>query len=249
MAGWRTVFLGPAVPVETVLETARREKAELVGVSYRLTPETGERLLASFAEEADDLRSGGVRFAFGGTPPVAARARALGFFERVFEGGESPETVLAYLHGQVEAARGAADFPQRTVERIAWKAPFPLIRHHFGLPTLEATRRGIAAIADGLTRTHRRIFFTLSVRTGAGRERGVCLYAVRRITAVFMPSAAQETILCCAHTRAQMISFDWQRCTRKQSISPGARFPYSGSIKWMDAAHGTWRARSVNTRR
>ena len=67
-AGWRTVFLGPAVPVEQVLEVARREKADLVGVSYRLTPETGERLLAAFAEQADDLRTAGVRFAFGGTP-------------------------------------------------------------------------------------------------------------------------------------------------------------------------------------
>jgi methanogenic corrinoid protein MtbC1 len=58
-AGWRVVFLGPAVAVEEFLEEARREKADLVGVSYRLTPETGERLLAEFAEEADDLRATG----------------------------------------------------------------------------------------------------------------------------------------------------------------------------------------------
>ena len=99
-AGWRTVFLGPAVPVEEVLEMARREDATLVGVSYRLTPETGERLLAEFAEEADDLRAVGVRFAFGGTPPVAQRARAIGFFDRVFDGSEPAEAVLAYLKGQ-----------------------------------------------------------------------------------------------------------------------------------------------------
>src|SRR5512136_3071240 len=96
-AGWRTVFLGPAIPVEQVLEAARREQADLVGVSYRLTPETGERLLADFAEAADNLREAGTRFAFGGTPPVAERARAIGFFERIFEGGEPAETVLAYL--------------------------------------------------------------------------------------------------------------------------------------------------------
>ena len=40
------------------------------------------------------------------------------------------------------------DYPQTTVERIAWKAPYPLIRHHFGLPTLEATLSGIEQIAD-----------------------------------------------------------------------------------------------------
>ena len=74
-AGWRTVFLGPAVPVEQRAGgSAQTRSADLVGVSYRLTPETGERLLAEFAEAADDLRAAGVRFAFGGTPPVG-RAR------------------------------------------------------------------------------------------------------------------------------------------------------------------------------
>ena len=32
--------------------------------------------------------------------------------------------------------------------RIALKAPFPLLRHHFGLPTLAATTKGIAQIAE-----------------------------------------------------------------------------------------------------
>jgi methylmalonyl-CoA mutase cobalamin-binding subunit len=147
-AGWRTVFLGPAVPVEKMLQAARREKADLVGVSYRLTPETGERLLAEFAEEADDLRTAGVRFAFGGTPPVAERVRAIGFFERIFDCGEPPEAVLAYLKGQAHAEPAEADCPQSTVARIAWKAPFPILRHHFGLPTVKATQEGIALIAD-----------------------------------------------------------------------------------------------------
>ena len=38
--------------------------------------------------------------------------------------------------------------PQTLVERIAWKSPYPLLRHHFGLPTVEATRAGIEQIAD-----------------------------------------------------------------------------------------------------
>ena len=88
-AGWRTVFLGPAVPIERVLQAAQQEKADLVGVSYRLTPETGERLLGEFAEAADELRGHGVRFVFGGTPPVAARAQRLGFFERIFDGSQA----------------------------------------------------------------------------------------------------------------------------------------------------------------
>jgi methylmalonyl-CoA mutase cobalamin-binding subunit len=147
-AGWRTVFLGPAVSVDDLLVAAQREGASLVGVSYRLTPETGERLLADFAEAADDLRSSGVRFAFGGTPPVAERARAIGFFEQVFAGDESADAVLRYLRGTAASAATESDFPQTAVERITAQAPYPILRHHFGLPTLAATQAGIARIAE-----------------------------------------------------------------------------------------------------
>lgn len=152
LAGWRTVFLGPAVSVDDFLAAARREKADLVGVSYRLTPETGERLLGEFAEAADDLRAAGVRFAFGGTPPVAERARQTGFFEAVFDGSQPDEAVLAWLKGESIVGRGfepaLMEYPQTTIERRRWKAPFPLLRHHFGLPTMDATVAGIRQIAE-----------------------------------------------------------------------------------------------------
>jgi hypothetical protein len=34
------------------------------------------------------------------------------------------------------------------VERIKWKSPYPILRHHFGLPTMEATIDGIKRIAE-----------------------------------------------------------------------------------------------------
>ncbi|NJC94997.1 MAG: methionine synthase [Anaerolineales bacterium] len=147
-AGWRTVFLGPAVSVEEMIQTARREKADMVGVSYRLTPETGERLLGEFAEAASELHEKGVRFAFGGTPPVAERVEKIGFFERVFDGSQPPEAILAYLKGRQNGSAKEADFPQSTVERIQWKSPYPILRHHFGLPTMEDTIAGIEKIAE-----------------------------------------------------------------------------------------------------
>ncbi|HAE57938.1 MAG TPA: methionine synthase [Anaerolineae bacterium] len=148
-AGWKTIFLGPAVPVEQVLEAARREKADLVGVSYRLTPETGERLLGQFAEAASELHEAGVKFAFAGTPPVAEKAEKLsGFFDKIFDSSESPEQVLAYLKGQPARDLSEKDFPQRTVDRILWKRPYPILRHHFGLPTMEDTLRDIELIAE-----------------------------------------------------------------------------------------------------
>lgn len=147
-AGWRTVFLGPAVSIEHFLQAARQENADLIGVSYRLTPATGERLLADFAEEADELRSAGTRFAFGGTPPIAERARALGFFEQVFDGSESHDAVRAYLKGQNLQQATESTFPQATIARIQWKAPAPILRHHFGLPTMSDSVAGIAKIAE-----------------------------------------------------------------------------------------------------
>jgi methylmalonyl-CoA mutase cobalamin-binding subunit len=146
-AGWRTVFLGPAVSIEDVLQAAHDEGASLVGISYRLTPQTGERLLGEFAEAADELRQAGVRFVFGGTPPVAEKATRLGFFERVFDGNQLPEEILAYLKGQTTPPVSEQDFPSTTIERIHSKSPFPLIRHHFGLPTMEETLAGVEEIA------------------------------------------------------------------------------------------------------
>ncbi len=149
LAGWRTVFLGPAVPIDTFLQAVRDEKADLVGVSYRLTPETGERLLGEFAEAADDLRHQGVRFAFGGTPPVASRARAMpGFFDVTFDGSQSREEIMAYLRGEPFTPGNAASYPTDTIARIHWKAPYPILRHHFGLPTIQNTLEGVQKIAE-----------------------------------------------------------------------------------------------------
>ncbi|MEA3327625.1 MAG: cobalamin B12-binding domain-containing protein [Chloroflexota bacterium] len=147
-AGWRTVFLGPAISIDEVISAAREENADLVGVSYRLTPETGERLLGEFSEAADELRQRGIRFAFGGTPPVAERAEALGFFEIVFDGTENADEILAYLRGQKPGAMDESDYPQTTIERVEWKAPYPILRHHYGQPTMEATLKGIQQIAE-----------------------------------------------------------------------------------------------------
>jgi hypothetical protein len=78
---------------------------------------------------------------------VAEKARRLGFFEQVFDGSEPAEEVLVYLKGESLARASAQDYPQTTVERIRWKAPFPLLRHHFGLPTMEETVKGVEQIS------------------------------------------------------------------------------------------------------
>ena len=147
-AGWQTVFLGPSVPIEEFVRKADQENADLVAVSYRLTPETGERLLARFAESADYLREKGAMMVFGGTPPVAERAEKLGFFDSVFDGTETYEDIIAFLKGESAGEMTEKNYPQDTLNRIKWKAPYPLLRHHYGQPTMKATEAGIRRIAE-----------------------------------------------------------------------------------------------------
>jgi methylmalonyl-CoA mutase cobalamin-binding subunit len=148
MAGWRTVFLGPAVSIDDAIQSAEEENADLLAVSYRLTPDTGERLLAQFAESADHAREGGMQMAFGGTPPVAERVEKLGFFDAVFDGNQTYEEILAFLKGETSQGKKEDHFPKTTIERINWKSPYPLLRHHFGLPNMADTIAGIEKIAQ-----------------------------------------------------------------------------------------------------
>ncbi len=151
--GYRTIFTGPATPVDDFVEAIRRELPDIVAVSYRLTPETARSLLMEFGEACSDaglLEGKEVRFIFGGTPPVAAVAREVGLFDAVFSGEEPTEAVIAYLRGKPLDAMQPADYPNELIPRIAWKAPYPVLRHHFGLPapTIEPTVRGIEQIAE-----------------------------------------------------------------------------------------------------
>jgi methylmalonyl-CoA mutase cobalamin-binding subunit len=147
-AGWKTIFLGPAVSIEKIIDVAKAEQADLVGVSYRLTPENGQRLVAEFAEAADHLLARGTRFVFGGTPPVVDAVEKIGFFEKCFDGHETQSQVLEYLQESKNKIQGYVMPPQTTIERILRKRPFPIIRHHFGLPSLKETVDGIEKISN-----------------------------------------------------------------------------------------------------
>lgn len=146
--GWQTVYLGPAVSIERFLSAIRHHNPDLIAVSYRLTPETGEALLKQFTAAVRQAGFEKKRYVFGGIPPLAEKARQLGFFERCFSGEEPLDEVIAYLKGELWQGTTEQDFPQTFVERLAWKKPFPLLRHHFGRPTVEETLQGIREIAE-----------------------------------------------------------------------------------------------------
>lgn len=148
--GWHTVYLGPAVSVADFVRAIQEHQAELIAVSYRLTPETGVSLLRQFITAARVAGVGERRYVFGGTPPVCEEARALDFFERCFSGEESVDEVVDYLRGRLHEGASATHYPQTFRDRLAWRAPVPLLRHHFGRPTVAETERGIVQIAEAM---------------------------------------------------------------------------------------------------
>ena len=145
--GYKTVFLGPAVSVRELIGAIRETDADLVGISYRLSPESAKYHLTNLKNSLTEEGLIDRRYVFGGTPPAAEVAKSTGLFERVFDGTEPVEEVLSVLKGRKEGV-GPENYPQTLLERIEWKAPYPVLRHHFGLPSLEETIRGIGKIAE-----------------------------------------------------------------------------------------------------
>ncbi len=148
--GYQTEFTGPATSVEGFIAAAQEVDPDIIGVSYRLTPENAALLLADFKRAVEEAGLAHKRFVFGGTPPVADVARRTGLFEAVFDGRDPVEAVVAYLKGTPLHEMKAEDFPQEVIERIRWKAPFPILRHHFGIPaeSIDPTVEGIEKIAE-----------------------------------------------------------------------------------------------------
>jgi len=144
--GYQTEFLGAAKSPEELASLAKEKKPDILAVGYRLDPNAAGKLIERLkkALEKEGVRP---RLVFGGTPPVAKVAKASGIFEAVFSGQESIDEVIAFLRGD-SVAKEEKDYPNTLVKRIRWKAPYPILRHHFGLPTLEDTRVGIEKISD-----------------------------------------------------------------------------------------------------
>jgi hypothetical protein len=146
-AGYDTEFLGAAVPVDRFVEAVREHDPDLVGISYRLTPEVARNLIADLKQRLEEAGLARRRFVFAGTPPVCAVAEEFSWFERFFSGLEEPEDTWRYLKGE-PAPREPEDWGTTQLARSDKKKPYPLLRHHFGLPSLDETIAGIKRIAE-----------------------------------------------------------------------------------------------------
>lgn len=144
--GFRTAFLGPAVPVDRLIEELSTRRPDIAAISYRLTPESAVELFAELAHGLEGSGLKGIRLFFGGTPPVAEKARESGLFETVFSGGESREAMIGLLTGRGTGEDGE-EYPQTLIERVERSRPYPLLRHHLGLETVERTVEAADRIA------------------------------------------------------------------------------------------------------
>lgn len=144
--GYKTEFLGAAMPVKKFIDAVVEYRPDIAAISYRLTPQVAEALFDELKKEICNYQLTDIRFLFGGTPPVAEIAAQSGIFDQVFSGKESQQTVIDLLEQQ-SSITTAKNIARTLVERIKQMEPAPLLRHHLGLETVEKTAQHARTIA------------------------------------------------------------------------------------------------------
>jgi hypothetical protein len=148
--GYETRFVGSAVDIKRLIDEIKSYKPDIVGISYRLTPESAVDLFREFEKQVAEVFSD-ISFILGTTASVAEllkKENLLKMFDHVFTGGESRDDITEYLQGKKLEDLKDQIPPQSLLERISFKKPFPILRHHFGRPTMDETVKGIGEIAE-----------------------------------------------------------------------------------------------------
>lgn len=146
--GYETMFLGPANGIDAVIGKVAEHRPSMVSLGYRLTPANVVPLVRELIEKSGRLAHRPV-WVFAGTRPVAEEVKKLGFFDVVFDGTEDLDDCIAFLRTGAFGKKGSAEIhAQNLADRIRQKQPYPLLRHHFGLPSFEETERGVGEIAE-----------------------------------------------------------------------------------------------------
>lgn len=145
--GHRTEFLGAAVSIDKLICAILDMNPDVVSVGFRLTPESVIPLLDALQNQIKLKNLNNITWLFGGTKPVADIARRYSFFSKIFDGTEDLDDTIQYLKGN-NLREVTASYPQTLIDRINSKYPYPILRHHFGLPSLDETFDGIQKIAE-----------------------------------------------------------------------------------------------------
>jgi len=144
--GHNCIFIGTRIKIPDLLLQIKREKPDMVALSYRLTPKAAENIFRTLKKHIQKLQPKGIKFAFGGTDSVCCVARKFKIFDFIISSQEDMRKISVFLTGK-ENDEKKIDYPQDLVKRIEKFYPYPLIRHHFGLPSLKETIKGAEIIA------------------------------------------------------------------------------------------------------
>jgi methylmalonyl-CoA mutase cobalamin-binding subunit len=144
--GYDTKFLGAALTIDKLLQAVKEEMPDIVGVSFRLTPEPLKAILEEMKQKIEHMNMDNVKWVFGGTEPTSEVAKESGIFSRIFDGMEDTDEVIGFLKGR--SLSKTEQYPGDLVSRIKSKYPYPILRHHLGLPSLSDTIESIEKIAE-----------------------------------------------------------------------------------------------------
>ena len=144
--GYETIYAGPAVSVDKILDIIGKTDADIVALGYRLTPENLVPILNELKEKSVLLKKQPV-WIFGGTKPTSKIAFESNFFDKIFDGTEDLDDCIAYLRNAGND-KFEEVYENKLVPRLKSKQPYPLLRHHFGLPSYTQTLEGVKKIAD-----------------------------------------------------------------------------------------------------
>jgi hypothetical protein len=144
---YKTEFIGIGLSIKELIKNIYEKKPDIVALSYRLTPEPLNEILKELAEEIEsDSYLKELEWLFGGTHPTAEVAAKYNIFDKIFDGREDIDEVIAYLKG-IEYTDNQ-NYPKDIISRIKSKYPYPVLRHHLGLTSIEKTVEAIEKIAD-----------------------------------------------------------------------------------------------------
>ena len=144
--GYETEFIGIGISIDELISNIREKKPDIVALSYRLTPEPLVAILKELSEKIEQNNLQGITWLFGGTEPTGKVAYESDIFNKIFYGYEDIDEVIGYLKGKDYSKD--EEYPSDVISRINSKYPYPILRHHLGLPSLEDTIEAIEKVAE-----------------------------------------------------------------------------------------------------
>ncbi|MBN2155987.1 MAG: methionine synthase [Candidatus Lokiarchaeota archaeon] len=145
--GYETTFVGAAMPIQKIITEIQKSSAKIIALSYRLTPQVGVSLLKQLIQEVKKHNLTNRDYYLGCLPELEQHAVKFNFFKKIFTGGEALDELYSIF--QVGIIKDdVLSYPTDLISRIRMKAPYPIFRAHFGLPSLDDTYKGIQEIAE-----------------------------------------------------------------------------------------------------